>query len=188
VSSRFATTVPSLSPPQDPRWKPLALAGLRRRFGAAFLLGGVALGRVGVPGSVLACSWRWLLEKVTAVWCWVARPVLLICASPPSAWLPTAGRRPRLGEGGRAPLCIRNLVWLAFKPTLQAPTFPLLILVVLLWSSSFQLQSSACSSWFLGGNASWSSGVFAAAATSVTSAGVQFAALDAQGSLKDLSR
>jgi hypothetical protein len=65
-----------------------------------------SLGEGGVPGSVLACSWRWLLEKVTAVWCWAARPVLLICASPPSAWLPTAGRRPRLGEGGRAPLCI----------------------------------------------------------------------------------
>jgi hypothetical protein len=50
VSSRFATTVPSLSPPQDPRSKPLALARLRRRFGAAFLLGGVALGRVGFLG------------------------------------------------------------------------------------------------------------------------------------------
>jgi hypothetical protein len=50
---------------------------------------------------------------------------LLICASPPSAWLPYAGQRPRLGEGGRDPLCIRNLVWLAFEPISASPDISL---------------------------------------------------------------
>jgi hypothetical protein len=123
--------------PSRSQVKTFGLAGLRRCFGAAFLLGGVVLGRVGflgvfwrVRGGGYSKGLPWSGVGLLGRSCSSAlrrHPLGCRLLDDALAWA--------RGEG----LPSASATWYGWhlSQSLQAPTFPLPFLVLLLWCSSF---------------------------------------------------